>query len=121
MRVSPQKLSALVQVEKEVTRGGRTHTQHYWVRGGEEIRAAPVPMLARGKAEKPPTIVLPSARATADGEEAIERIFGFRVMSDSRGETYEVPQPWCRSCRSSALSTPTGRRGTKNDGASHVE
>jgi len=51
VRISPQKLSALVQVEKEVTRGGRTHTQHYWVRGDRdeaELGKAGVPRLDVG-------------------------------------------------------------------------
>ncbi len=38
-------------------------------------------------------------RTSADGESAIEERFGFRKMSDSRGQPYEVPQPWCRACR----------------------
>jgi hypothetical protein len=43
-------------------------------------------------------------KASANGEDEIESVFGFRTMSNSQGETYEVPQPWCRNCRSSALS-----------------
>ena len=60
-------------------------------------------------------------KATANGEDAIERIFGFRVMSDSRGASYAVPQSWCRSCRSSALTNPTEKPGDKDDGAEHAE
>lgn len=41
--------------------------------------------------------------ATANGEPEIEHVFGFRLMSDSRGDNYEVPQPWCRACRNSSL------------------
>lgn len=44
--------------------------------------------------------------ASADSEGAIEERFGFRKMSDSRGQPYEVPQPWCRACRA-AGSLPT--------------
>ena len=50
----------------------------------------------------------PQCGATADGEDRIEALFGFRRMTDSRGEPYEVPQPWCRACRSSALHRGPG-------------
>ncbi|MEW6734812.1 MAG: DEAD/DEAH box helicase [Acidobacteriota bacterium] len=59
--------------------------------------------------------------ASAHGEEAIEHIFGFRTMSDSRGESYEIPQPWCRSCRSSALNTSISQREMRDDRADHIE
>lgn len=48
----------------------------------------------------------PRCKASADGEAAVERLFGFREIRNARGEPYGIPQPWCRSCRSSALSTP---------------
>lgn len=41
----------------------------------------------------------PSCGVMADGEIAVETLFGFRWMRSSDGEAYEVPQPWCRTCR----------------------
>jgi hypothetical protein len=48
--------------------------------------------------------------ASADGEAAIEERFGFRKMSDSRGQPYEVPQPWCRACRAAGSLPHQGKQ-----------
>ncbi|MEQ1564191.1 MAG: DEAD/DEAH box helicase [Myxococcota bacterium] len=48
----------------------------------------------------------PRCSSTADGEPEIERAFGFRTMRDADGNPYEVPQPWCRSCRAQHEAQP---------------
>ncbi len=63
----------------------------------------------------------PRCRATADGVEAIESVFGFRAVVDVSGEASEVPQPWCRRCRSNAPSAPAATREARNDGAADAE
>lgn len=40
-------------------------------------------------------------KKSATTEPEVERLFGFRRMTDSHGTPYEVPQPWCRECRKS--------------------
>lgn len=47
-------------------------------------------------------------KTSADDETQIEEVFGFRTMRDTAGEPYQLPQPWCRTCRSSALHTSAG-------------
>lgn len=63
----------------------------------------------------------PRCKATADGEEAIEHVFGFRTIVDTGGAGREVPQPWCRRCRSNAPSALTGAREARDDGAGDAE
>ena len=68
---------------------------------------APVPR--RGLARPCPTCgappgmhkCCPRCGATACGEAPVEARFGFRRMSAKDGAAYEIPQPWCRACRSS--------------------
>ena len=42
----------------------------------------------------------PNCRKPATGEPAIEMDFGFRSVTRADGRTYQVPQTWCRECRS---------------------
>lgn len=58
----------------------------------------------------------PRCGLSSDDEHTLEKLFGFRAMSDSNGSLYEVPQPWCRECRSQALDTSEDRE-RQEDGA----
>lgn len=49
----------------------------------------------------------PKCGATANDEHQVESIFGFRTLKNSTGVEYEVPQPWCRSCRTNTSSDQT--------------
>lgn len=40
-------------------------------------------------------------KKSANSELEVEKLFGFRRMTDTHGIPYEVPQPWCRACRNS--------------------
>ena len=48
---------------------------------------------------------MPGVNTCAGKKAEIEEVFGFRTVRNSRGEPYQLPQPWCWACRSSALHT----------------
>lgn len=95
---------------------------------GQTPRESQAPRPRRGLSRACPTCGHPPAmhkccprcRASADGEAAIDETFGFRVMTDSKGRSYEVPQPWCKSCRSGALAQ-TQELGRGHDGERDAE
>jgi hypothetical protein len=41
----------------------------------------------------------PACGVTADGDVDVEATFGFRRLHSADGESYDVPQTWCRACR----------------------
>lgn len=56
-----------------------------------------------GTCDHPPGMhkCCPQCGESADGEEQIDEIFGFRTMKPE--DEYQVPQTWCRECRRLSL------------------
>lgn len=55
----------------------------------------------------------PCCGVTADGASQIDAVFGFRRIRRTAHAAYEIPQPWCRECRSLERTTaPTSEAGT---------
>ena len=44
---------------------------------------------------------------TAQGEDEIELLFGFRTIKGSDGSRLQIPQPWCRDCRGNKSNRST--------------